>query len=266
MLICTSLFVSLVASATGHSTFQQFWINGVNKGNFCVRLPPGNSPVTSVTSSDLVCNANAAATSGVCAVNAGDTVTVEMHQQLNDCSCGTEAIGGAHYGPIMAYMSKVADATTAGTQVLNDNCGHYDVKIPQDITPGDYLLRAEVIALHTVSSAGGAQFYMSCFQLKVSGNGTATPATVKIPGAYNAQDPGILINIHQQLNTYVIPGPTPYGQAVPTIATTAWPTVATWNTKLQPSTVPVNSAPAPSTTAASGCASPTSGSSGATAA
>jgi hypothetical protein len=37
-----------------------------------------------------------------------------------------------------------------------------NVLIPEDIAPGDYLLRAEVIALHVASSSGGAQFYMSC--------------------------------------------------------------------------------------------------------
>lgn len=37
-----------------------------------------------------------------------------------------------------------------------------NVLIPEDIAPGDYLLRAEVIALHVASATGGAQFYMSC--------------------------------------------------------------------------------------------------------
>lgn len=31
---------------------------------------------------------------------AGDSVTVEMHQQPNDRSCSDEAIGGDHWGPI----------------------------------------------------------------------------------------------------------------------------------------------------------------------
>jgi cellulase len=36
-----------------------------------------------------------------------------MHQQPGDRSCTNEAIGGAHYGPVIVYMSKVPDATTA---------------------------------------------------------------------------------------------------------------------------------------------------------
>lgn len=138
----------------------------------------------------------------------------------------------------MVYMSKVPDASTAdgstgwfkvfedswskksgggsgdndnwGTKDLNACCGKLDVKIPSDLAPGDYLLRAEVIALHTAGSSGGAQLYMSCYQLTVSGTGSATPATVRFPGAYKASDPGILVNIHAALSTYVSPGPAVY--------------------------------------------------------
>ncbi|KII87765.1 glycoside hydrolase family 61 protein [Plicaturopsis crispa FD-325 SS-3] len=184
-----------------------------------------------------------------------------MHQQPGDRSCANEAIGGDHYGPINVYLAPVDDATTAvgssaswfkvseiglpssapdywGTEVLNDNCGHYTFTVPSDIAPGDYLLRAEVIALHVASTEGGAQFYMSCYQIKVGGSGTAKPSGVSIPGAYSATDPGILINIYTQLDSYTIPGPQPYGTASPTVATTPYPTTATWDTALQPSTVP----------------------------
>jgi cellulase len=135
-------------------------------------------------------------------------------------------------------MSKVSDATTAdgsagwfkifqdtwaknpsggsgdndywGTKDLNTCCGKMNVKIPSDLPSGDYLLRAEAIALHTAGSSGGAQFYMTCFQLSVTGSGSATPATVTFPGAYKASDPGILVNIHAAMSTYVAPGPAVY--------------------------------------------------------
>ncbi|KAI8989016.1 glycosyl hydrolase family 61-domain-containing protein [Trametes punicea] len=253
--------VTLVATVAAHATFQELWINGVDQGNSCVRLPQSNSPVTSVTSTDIACNANAHSSSGVCQVMPGDQVTVEMHQQPNDRSCANEAIGGDHYGPINIYMAKVSDATTAvgydaawfkvdemglvssnpdywATEVLNDNCGHFTFTVPSDIAPGNYLIRAEVIALHVASTVGGAQFYMSCYQVNVGGSGSANPPTVSFPGAYSATDPGILINIYTQLNSYTIPGPAPYAQTSPAVATTPWPTTATWNTALQPSTVP----------------------------
>lgn len=77
-------------------------------------MPPSNSPVTDVTSDDIRCNVNGA--TGVpnkCVVSAGQTVTVEMHQQPGDRSCANEAIGGDHFGPLQVYLSKVSDATTA---------------------------------------------------------------------------------------------------------------------------------------------------------
>lgn len=68
-----------------------------------------------------------------------------MHQQPGDRACGSPAIGGNHYGPVMVYMAKVSDAKSAdgasasffkvaedgytgttaswGTEILNANCG-----------------------------------------------------------------------------------------------------------------------------------------------
>jgi cellulase len=47
-------------------------------------------------------------------------------------------------------------------------------------------------------------------QLAVTGGGSASPPTVNFPGAYKAADPGIQVNIHAAMNTYVAPGPTVY--------------------------------------------------------
>lgn len=39
---------------------------------------------------------------------------------------------------------------------------------------------------------GGAEFYPSCTQVRVSGSGNGAPnATVSFPGAYSDSDPGI---------------------------------------------------------------------------
>ncbi|KAL1864655.1 hypothetical protein VTK73DRAFT_5739 [Phialemonium thermophilum] len=233
------VLVALAArEAAGHAMFQDLWVDGTDMGSQCVRMPRSNTPVTNVGSPDLRCNAGTRPVNAKCPVKAGSTVTIEMHQQPGDRSCGSEAIGGAHYGPVMAYLTKVPDATTAdgstgwfkifqdswekkagggsgdddywGTKDLNTCCGKMDVKIPEDIPDGDYLLRAEAIALHTAGSAGGAQLYMSCYQITVTGGGSASPDLVKLPGAYKASDPGLLVNIHAPLSTYIAPGPTVY--------------------------------------------------------
>ncbi|KAK3295442.1 glycosyl hydrolase family 61-domain-containing protein [Chaetomium fimeti] len=229
---------ALAGNAAAHATFQQLWVDGVDFGSQCARVPSSNSPVTDVSGTGVRCNVGTTRPTAKCPVPAGSTVTVEMHQQNGDRSCSNEAIGGAHYGPVMVYMSKVADAVSAdgssgwfkifedgwaknpsggsgdddfwGNKDLNECCGRMDVKIPSDIAAGDYLLRAETIALHTAGGAGGAQLYMSCYQITVSGGGSASPATVSFPGAYKSTDPGILVNIHAALSGYTVPGPAVY--------------------------------------------------------
>ncbi|KAL1838450.1 hypothetical protein VTJ49DRAFT_2647 [Mycothermus thermophilus] len=226
------LGAGLVTQAAAHAIFQFAASGGTDFGTSCVRMPPNNSPVTSVSSSDMACNVGGSrGVSGICEVNAGADFTVEMHAQPNDRSCASEAIGGNHFGPVMVYMAKVDDATRAdgasaswfkvdefgydagsktwGTDMLNRNCGKRSFRLPSKIPSGDYLVRAEAIALHTAGSPGGAQFYMSCYQVRVKGsNGGQLPAGVRIPGAYSASDPGILVDIWGNgFSQYTIPGP-----------------------------------------------------------
>ncbi|KAI5918077.1 glycosyl hydrolase family 61-domain-containing protein [Camillea tinctor] len=243
----STIYAALVAAASSqvaaHATFQDLWIDGVDQGSTCARLPLSNSPITDVTSSDIACNAGTSPAASKCSVKAGSTVTIEMHQQPGDRSCANEAIGGAHYGPVQVYLASVSDASAAsvpsaatswfkiwadtwaanpsgssgdddfwGTKDLTACCGRLDVAVPADLAPGDYLLRAEALALHTAGSAGGAQFYVTCFQLTIEGGGSAAaaPAGVAFPGAYAASDPGILVDIHAPMTTYIAPGPTVY--------------------------------------------------------
>ncbi|CAK7219564.1 hypothetical protein SBRCBS47491_003895 [Sporothrix bragantina] len=243
----TAIYGLAARQVAAHAIFQELW---------CARMPLSNTPVTNVMSNDIRCNAGTKPAAAKCAVPAGSTVTVEMHQQPGDRSCGSQAIGGAHYGPVTVYLSQVPDSSTAdgssdwfkvfedgwsaatggnsgdddnwGTKDLNTCCGKMDVPLPASLPTGDYLLRAEALALHTAGSPNGAQFYMTCYQITVTsgtGGGAAAAAveaanitsnaavnvaydTVKFPGAYKATDPGILINIHQKLSgAYVVPGP-----------------------------------------------------------
>ncbi|KAF2825026.1 hypothetical protein CC86DRAFT_371486 [Ophiobolus disseminans] len=225
---------AIIALANAHATWQQLWRNGEDLESSCARLAPSNSPVEDYTSTALQCNVNPAAAAGKCTYKAGDTVTIEMHQH-NTRDCTAEGIGGAHWGPVLAYMSKVDDSATAdgsgeffkiyengwkknpaaaqgdadmwGTKDMNYNCGKLDFKIPADIAPGDYLLRAEAIALHAAGPAGGAQHYPGCYQLTVTGSGTLVPKGVKFPEAYTKTGPGLGFSIHADLASYPMPGP-----------------------------------------------------------
>jgi hypothetical protein len=83
------------------------------------------------------------------------------------------------------------------------------IPIPKSLPSGEYLLRVEHIGLHSAGSSGGAQFYISCAQIKVENGGSGSPSPlVAFPGAYKATDPGILINIYYPVPTsYTPPGP-----------------------------------------------------------
>lgn len=47
------VLLNVMAIVMSHATFQELWINGVDQVGSCVRLPPSNSPVTDLTSTDL---------------------------------------------------------------------------------------------------------------------------------------------------------------------------------------------------------------------
>jgi len=104
------------------------------------------------------------------------------------------------------------------------------VKLPSSLPSGEYLFRVEHIALHSASAAGGAQFYISCGQINVTGGGSGNPGPlVAFPGAYKATDPGLMINIY-----YPIVGFTSYGlRSCRLIICVAYVVYASWTSSLE---------------------------------
>ncbi|KAF8600434.1 hypothetical protein BDV93DRAFT_525442 [Ceratobasidium sp. AG-I] len=247
----------LSAQAAAHTIFQELYVNGVSAGhNKGIRVPSYNGPVTDVTSNDIICNGgvNPWVTpydKTVITVPAGATITHEWHHGGSgpDPSDAADPIEASHLGPVMVYLAKVPDATQAsvtglkwfkiaedgldasgiwGVNRLIKNGGKASAVIPKCIPPGNYFLRAEIIALHGASSYPGAQFYMECAQINVTGGGSASPATVSFPGAYSGTDPGVLVNIYYPpLTSYVIPGPRPFTCDGSTATTSAATSAAT---------------------------------------
>ena len=86
----------------------------------------------------------------------------------------------------------------------------WTVNIPSDITAGNYVLRHEIIALQNAMEGNGAQAYPQCINLKVIGGGAATPKGIPATQFYTPTDPGILVDIFNNIATYVIPGPALY--------------------------------------------------------
>lgn len=234
MRISRSLTAAAALSAvSAHTIMTQLIANGKTNGvGVGIRVPSYDGPITDVTSQYMACNGGPNPTtpsSTVIDVTAGSTVQVYWRHTLDSTS--SDVIDASHKGPVMAYMKKVSDATSdsgigggwfkvsadgydtsSGTWAVTKLIaagGTQSIKIPSCIANGQYLLRGEIIALHSASSSGGAQFYMECAQINVTGgSGASSPATVSIPGTYSASDPGILINIYQSPQpAYTIPGP-----------------------------------------------------------
>ncbi|KAL4938836.1 glycosyl hydrolase family 61-domain-containing protein [Aspergillus oleicola] len=215
--------------AAAHTTVMAVWINDEDQGlgngdDGYIRSPPNNNPVQDVTSTDMTCNVNGkTAAAKTLEVAAGDKITFEWHH--NERSDSDDIIASSHKGPVMVYMAPTEEGTagngwvklyengydatsdTWAVDTLIEDKGKHSVVVP-DVPAGNYLFRPEIIALHSASSEGGAQFYLECVQFKVTSDGSETlPAGVSIPGVYKADDPGILINIYSGLSDYEIPGP-----------------------------------------------------------
>ncbi|KAF2844978.1 lytic polysaccharide monooxygenase [Plenodomus tracheiphilus IPT5] len=236
MKFSTSLVLVAAGSAvSAHTIFVS--VNGGKVGDG-VRVPsydgvcpPNRSllPITNVASNDIVCNGGpnpTAATSTIITLQAGSQATLTWRHTLTSGS--GDVIDASHKGPVMAYLKKVSDAKTDsgigggwfkiaedafdgakwGVDRLIANGGVQTITIPKCIAPGQYLLRGELIALHSASSSGGAQFYMECAQVNiVGGSADKIPTSVSLPGAYKANDAGILFNLYTGQKTYTAPGP-----------------------------------------------------------
>ncbi|OTA96540.1 carbohydrate-binding module family 1 protein, partial [Hypoxylon sp. CO27-5] len=227
--------IASASLASAHTIFVQLEANGVtNPVSYGIRTPSYDGPITDVTSNDVACNGGPNPTTPsdkIIDVKAGSTVNAIWRHTLT--SGPNDVMDASHLGPTLAYLKKVDDATTDkgygggwfkiqedgysdgvwGTTKVINNAGKQPITIPDCLPDGQYLLRAEMIALHAAGSPNGAQLYMECAQINISGgSATKTPTTYSLPGIYKQDDPGILINIYSMSkdSTYVIPGPDPF--------------------------------------------------------
>ncbi|KAF2476361.1 uncharacterized protein BDR25DRAFT_375285 [Lindgomyces ingoldianus] len=178
-----------------------------------------NAGLSDVSSEQIRCYTSGAKSAQTMSVAAGASVGFKASPNI------------FHPGPLQFYMAKVPDgqtaaswdgagnvwfkiyaekATSSGGQLSwgSLNKGSVSVTIPKSLPSGDYLLRVEHIALHQASNTNGAQFYISCAQVKITGGGSGSPSPlVSFPGAYKATDPGIKVNIYSGATSYTPPGP-----------------------------------------------------------
>jgi len=211
--LLTFLLAAIIAVAHGHTIFVQLGVEGTTYPiSHGIRDPNYDGPITDVTTEYIACNGGPNPTTpspDVINVKAGDTVQATWRHTLTSTAANDDiyVVDPSHKGPVMAYMKKVSDATSdvgygdgwfkiseAGynpatqdwaTSDLVANAGVQSITIPSCLEDGQYLLRPELIALHSAATKEGAQFYLECAQINVSGGtGTGKPSTVSLPGAY----------------------------------------------------------------------------------
>lgn len=236
----------LAAPAAAHGHVSNIVINGISYRGWDINSDPYNSNPPLVAAwgtpntangfispdafetSDFICHLNATNGKGHIQVSAGDKISIQWTPWPE-----------SHHGPVLDYLADcgglcetvdkntlkffkiseagLVDGSTVpgywGDDQLIENNNSWMVQIPSTIAPGNYVLRHELIALHGAGSLNGAQNYMQCFNLQITGSGSVKPSGVLATDLYSPTDPGILVNIYASLN-YVIPGPTVIPQGV----------------------------------------------------
>ncbi|KAJ5767497.1 glycoside hydrolase 61 [Penicillium manginii] len=243
--IVTPIFLATLVASHGH--ISNIVINGVSYDGWDINSYPYSSDPPTVVAwgtpntsngfispdayatDDIICHLNATNAKGHAVVAAGDKISLQWTTWPD-----------SHHGPVITYLANCGDScesvdkttlkffkidgvglvddTTVpgiwGDDQLIENNNSWMVEIPPSIAPGNYVMRHELIALHSAGSEDGAQNYPQCFNLQITGSGSDAPSGVLGTSLYSSTDPGILVNIYASLSTYVVPGPTLYSGAV----------------------------------------------------
>ncbi|KAF7973043.1 hypothetical protein HWV62_16328 [Athelia sp. TMB] len=239
--LLTFIATAVITQVSGHYTFPSLVVGGTvttaweyvrETNNFNTQ-----NPVTDVTSSDLRCYDSATAgTASTVTVAAGSTLGIQSDGTIYHpgvvnvylAKAPSSGVAGfAGDGAVWFKVFQISAVTNGGTSITwpaqskpkSDSVVHrltssidlpgVSFTIPKNLPTGQYLVRIEAIALHVASTYGGAQFYISCGQINVTGGGSGTPGPlVAIPGVYTGYEPGILIDINYPIpKNYTQPGP-----------------------------------------------------------
>ncbi|PNS21674.1 Apoptosis-inducing factor A [Sphaceloma murrayae] len=214
------LGITLAPGALAHTTFTNFYVNGVDQGNgTCVRMSKAkdaiNSPIADIEGTDMACGVTGLdSVSRTCPIPDGADVTFKF-DSIDRAPGKNWYIDPSHKGPCAIYAKKVdsptSDPTGDGwfklweqgfdgskwcTENMIANKGLISVKLPSGLQGGYYYLRPELLALHAASD-GDPQFYTGCAQVFLEGNGNLTPdTTASIPGYVKKSDQAMTWNIY----------------------------------------------------------------------
>ncbi|KAJ2523410.1 hypothetical protein GGI11_001469 [Coemansia sp. RSA 2049] len=118
-------------------------------------------------------------------IDAGEKLDIRWRHYNNSVS--VPVMSRSHVGPCMVYMAPLSsqgegnvwfkvfeqgwdtEAKQWCTVMVIDNDGFFDVTIPAEIPSGDYIVRAELLALHKASKEGGAQAHTFLWGVTTNG-------------------------------------------------------------------------------------------------
>lgn len=169
---------------------------------------------------DIICHRSATNGETHIPVSAGDTLSLQwtpwpdshkgpVIDYLADCNgdCSTVSKTSLQFFKIAERGLVDPSSNTWAADELIDAGEVWEVTIPSNIASGSYVLRHEIIALHSAGQPNGAQFYPQCINLEISGGGSSSPSGTPGTSLYSANDPGIVFNIYEGATSYPIPGP-----------------------------------------------------------
>ncbi|RBR17823.1 uncharacterized protein FIESC28_06262 [Fusarium coffeatum] len=229
--------LGLASAANAHTLFTTLFIDGENQGDgTCVRQPKdaskANSPIYPIDGAAMACGENGGkAVQYTCPAQGGAKLTFQFRESPSGHKKG--AIAEGHRGPCSVYMKKVDDMksdSAAGdgwfkvfedgynvkedkwcVDRLIENKGLLSVDLPTGLPAGYYLVRPEILALHSAPE-GDPQFYQSCAQIFIE-NGPEGSLEIpekyetSIPGYVTKKDPAVTFNIYDEHGEYPIHGP-----------------------------------------------------------
>ncbi|KAF8060254.1 glycosyl hydrolase family 61-domain-containing protein [Lyophyllum atratum] len=188
-------------------------------------------PILSATASTVACNNDGAAGPNqlTATVPAGSTITAYWNtwphpqgpQLTYLAQCPGSSCTGVNANTLKWFKideagllsGTVGNGKWAAGKMIEQN-NTWTSTIPSSVPSGNYLVRFETIALHSLP----AQIYPECAQIQITGGGSRAPTSaelVSFPGAYSNSDPGLSVDLYSQASQtqtfYKIPGPPLYG-------------------------------------------------------
>ncbi|GFF30021.1 endoglucanase-4 [Aspergillus udagawae] len=242
----TAVLLSSAALVAGHGYVTGAVVDGKYYTGYLVnQYPYMSSPPESIAWSQSATDLGFVDGSGY---SSGDII---CHKNAKNAALSAEIKAGgkvefqwttwpeSHHGPVITYMANcngdcasvdktsleffkidegglISGSNAPGTWASDNliaNNNSWTVTVPSSIAAGNYVMRHEIIGLHSAGNKDGAQNYPQCINLKVTGGGSDKPSGTLGTALYKDTDAGILVSIYQSLKSYVIPGPALYSGA-----------------------------------------------------